>query len=148
MKKVIRSVAFVALMGIMLVPALSFADGELASGSIKKTGLTLEHWKNSSRAEQRAFLLGYLMAQKGAFEWQGEKKLPVNRSLAGPWVRGLDGMSFTQICDNLDAYIEQNPNNLDEHVLVVLGRMYVRPNLTPAELKEITIQYNKVRSDR
>ena len=148
MRKVIRSVAFVALMGIMLVPALSFADGELASGSIKKTGLTLEHWKNSSRAEQKAFLYGFLTAWKGAVEWQGEKKLPVNRSLAGPWVKALDGVSYEQICDSLDAYIEQNPNDMDENVLVVLGRMYMRPNLTPAELKAMAAHYDKIRSDR
>lgn len=146
MRKIIRSAVFLALMGLLFVHQAKAA--EAGGDSVNKHSFTLTHWKYSSQSEQRAFIMGFIAALDMERMWQGDKPQPVGKSLVGVWTRGLNGLSYPEVCDAVNAYIEQNPDKMDEDVLKVLAGIYVRPKMTPAECKEAGDHYVKIHGGR
>ena len=151
MSKNIRLTAFLALVSLLLA-SQPFAAPSPAAGETDTQrppfSLTMEHWKYSSKSEKMAFLFGFLSALEMEKEWQGGLLLPINKSTVGSWAKGLEGLTLDQIRENLDSYVEQNPDKKDTQVLLVLGLMYVRPKLTPIELKEAADHYAKIHGER
>lgn len=150
MKRTLRSLSFMVLGGLLLiVPRTGFAaDAPVAESDILSLpSVTLSHWKNSSKSERMAFLLGFLTAIEMEKEWQGKKGLPISMSTTRSWVKGLEGINIEQIDKGLDRYIAQHPDEMDAPVLRVLGVMYVRPKLTPVERKDAAERYKQISQD-
>lgn len=150
MRKIIRSAVFFALMGLLLASQSAFAASSIATGEVASQypSFTMDHWKHSGKDEKMGFLFGFLSALEMEKEWQGGKFLPISKSTVGSWVKGLSGMTLDQIRESLDSYIEQNPDKKDVNVLEVLGLMFVRPKMTPAERKEAGDHYAKIHGGR
>lgn len=152
MRKFTRPILFLALAGLLFAPQAGLAASSRAEGAAETRSsypsFTMEHWKYSSKEEKMAFLFGFLSALEMEKEWQRGKFLPISKSTVGSWIKGLDGMTLDQIRESLDAYLEQNPDKKGMNVIEVLGRMYVRPKMTPAERKEAADHYARVRGDR
>ena len=146
MRKSIRSTMFLALMGLLLVPTAGVAASSIATGKVETSypSFTMDHWKHSGKDEKMAFLFGFLSALEMEKEWQAGKPQPISKSTVSSWVRGLSGMTIDQMRESLDSYIEQNPDKKDANVIEVLGVMYVRPKLTPAERKEAADHYARI----
>lgn len=132
--------AFVAAIG------LSFAYGAPINANMNLVGqgqkasglppLTLQHWQESAKNEKLAFLFGVASMIELEKEWQGDNPLPLSKSLNHTWVRGLAGVSLTDMLASLDNYAKENPSLAQMHVMEALGRIYVRPKLTEAEIKQ------------
>lgn len=110
--------------------------------------LTLKHWQASSENEKMAFLLGLASFLELERWWQHDQPLPVSRSITQSWVKGLAGTTLGQMATALDSYVEKYPDRLDEPVLKVLGRMYVRAAMSPAEKKEAGDRFEQIRRSR
>jgi len=104
--------------------------------AISCPAVTLDHWRNSSRDEKLAFLFGFASLLEMEKEWQGNRPLPIKQSIIGSWIRGLDGVTLGQMSDAIDAYATRHPDQMELSVLEVLGGLYVRPNMTQAEMVE------------
>lgn len=150
MRKIIWSAMCLALVSLLLAPQAGVAASSIATGEVTAPypSFSMEHWKNSGKDEKMAFLFGFLSALEMEKEWQGGKFLPISKSTVGSWIKGLSGMTLDQIRESLDSYIEQNPEKKDANVLEVLGLMYVRPKMTPAERKEAGDHYAKIHGAR
>ena len=146
MRKIIWSTAVLALMGLFLIPLGRVAEAK--DEALSSHSLTLSHWKYSSESEQRAFLMGFISALGMEKMWQADKPQPIEKSLVGVWARGLDGLSYPEICRTLNEYITQHPEQMDEDVMKVLADIYVRPKMTQDERKEASAHYAKIRGER
>ncbi|MDL2279220.1 hypothetical protein LJC15_00965 [Desulfovibrio sp. OttesenSCG-928-G11] len=139
--------AALAIGGLCAVPQTASADLSGVS-AVSCPVLTLKHWQASTEKEKMAFLLGLASFLELERWWQHDQPLPVSRSITQSWVKGLAGTTLGQMATALDAYVEKHPDRLDEPVLKVLGRMYVRAALSPAEKKEAGDRYEQIRRSR
>lgn len=93
----------------------------------------LKDWQASSQGEKYAFLIGFLSMVELECAWQGKTPLPVERSTADAWVRGLSDVTLRDMANTVERYIAENPRDMDMSVVEVLGKAYVRPKLTKEE---------------
>ena len=108
-------------------------SGDSVSSAPGLSAVQLKHWKNSSTAERRAFLMGFISMAQLEYAWQGKNALPVEQSTAATWMRGLAGVTIPQMDAALNSYIDKYPNAMERTVIETLGRIYVRPKLTDKE---------------
>ena len=153
MQKSLRFFSLFAAMGaVALLAALFPAGPARASETLAKVEavscpiVKMEHWRNSSRDEKLAFLFGFSSLLELEKEWQGSKPLPIKQSIVGSWVRGLDGVTLGQMCDAIDRYAAQHPEEGAISVLEVLGSIYVRPKMTQAEIAAGEKRAREIRS--
>lgn len=140
--------AFAVLL-LLCGPGLQSARADLADVSaVSCPVLTLKHWQASSDNEKMAFLLGLASMLELERWWQNDQPLPISSSITQSWVRGLAGKTLGQMAAALDDYVAKHPDRLDESVLRTLGRMYVRPVLSPAEKKDAGDRYEQIRNRR
>lgn len=139
----------VAMGALAVLPATSSAADTLESVSAVSCPLvTMKHWKASDRDEKLAFLFGFASMLEMEKEWQGGKPLPIDKSIAPSWVRGLSGKTLGQLCDALDEYAAKYPDALEISVVEVLGRLYVAPQLTATEKKVAGAHYRQLVRNR
>lgn len=155
MKKRSQLAAVLALIGLMAIGGLAVApetdaaqNGLADVSAVSCPVVAMKHWQASSRQEKLAFLFGLASMLELERSWQQGQELPVDRSINQSWVRGFAGKTIGDIADALDAYAANNPDKQDEPVLRALGRMYVRPALTPAELKAAGDRYERIKRSR
>lgn len=139
--------AALALGGLFLSPAPGKADLSRAS-AVSCPVVKLKHWQASGQNEKLAFLFGFATMLELERDWQHGQALPISRSINQSWVKGLSGKTLGDIAGAIDAYVEKHPDRLEEPVLKVIGRMYVRPALSPAERREAGDRYEQIRKGR
>jgi len=91
--------------------------------------VTLQHWKDSSKDARYGFLIGFISAIEMEKQWQGKKPLKLEQSLNHSWVKGFEGVTLKDICDNIDAYIAANPDNLQLSLVEYLWYAYAQPRV-------------------
>ena len=109
--------------------------------------ITLDIWKNSTDQERRAFLMGLVSMLEMENAWQGKNPLPIEQSIVPTWVRGLSGVTIPDMDNALNDYLVKNPKAGDRSVLMVLGRLYVRPKLTHDERDSAAKRYDVLKAD-
>lgn len=102
--------------------------------------VTLGHWKDASKDARYGFLIGFTSAIEMEKQWQGKKPLRLEHSLNHSWVKGFDGVTLTNIYDNINAYVEANPDNLQLSLVEYLWYAYAQP-----QVKE-KVSQNKLKS--
>ncbi len=135
-------------MGVLLLsPGASGAADTLskAGSAVSCPSVTLQNWKDSTKQEKLAFLLGFATMLEIEKEWQGEAPLPIEQSINGSWVRGLTGQTLDQLAAALDLYVTEHPDQQDRNVVSVLGALYVRPALTPQEKERAAAHYRQIK---
>lgn len=153
MTKIFRPALIAAFIGALLVPCLygtsSQARSAIASQeAMSLPSLTLQAWQVSAKNEKMAFLFGLATMIELEKEWQGANPLPISRSLNESWVRGLDGVPLGTMCAAVDKYITDHPSFSQMSVLEALGRIYVRPKLTDAELRQAADKARNIKMSR
>lgn len=136
--------AFV-LSGLFASPAVSHASNAEKISAVGVPVLQMKHWARSSQDEKLAFLFGFASLLELEKEWQGAKPLPLNQSIVGSWVRGLDGVTLGQMARALDKYAKENPDDLSRPVVEVMGITYVRPKLSEAELARAAKKVDQIK---
>lgn len=123
-------------LGLFMVCASSFAQEARSTDKpvVAFKGPQLKDWQNASENERYSFLVGVVTMFEAEREWQSPKMLPVRQSAIGLWAKGLMGVTFKDMHDAINAYIVENPGDMDEQVLIVLGRIYVRPAITEQDM--------------
>ena len=147
----VRTALFALFMCLFLLPQTGWADDEASPPSKSSSGdptLSMNRWKHSSPAEQKAFLFGFVAAIEMETAWQGDNSLPIGKSIAPSWKKGLSGVSISEMSEALDRYADQHPEKLDKHVLGVLASLFVRPKLSPDERKEAKERHRQIRQNR
>ncbi len=125
------------LLGSVPVQGIAAEPSEVANvEAVHCPPLTLKDWVASSSQEQYAFLFGFVTMLEMEKEWQGEKPLPLSRSLVHSWVNGLAGVTLREMHKTIEDYIVAHPEDQTRNVVEVLGHAYVRPKLTPAMREE------------
>lgn len=137
-------------LGLFMVCASSFAQ---EADSMEKTVVSfkapqLKDWQNAAENERYAFLVGVVTMFEAEREWQGPKALPITQSTVGLWAKGLVGVTFKDMHDAIDAYIAENPGDMDEQVLTVLGRVYVRPGMSDRQLDQARAKVAEIEKQR
>ncbi|MCL1887184.1 MAG: hypothetical protein FWG01_04565 [Betaproteobacteria bacterium] len=89
--------------------------------------VTLQHWKDGSPDARYGFLIGFTSAVEMEKQWQGKKPLKMEYSLNRTWAKGFDGVTLKNIYDNINAYIEANPDNLKLPLVEYLWYAYAQP---------------------
>jgi hypothetical protein len=155
MRKFAQSIAIAALVGAVSLGCLAAAPQaraertELADVSaVNCPVVRLNHWQASTRTEKLAFLFGLVSMLELERHWQQGQPLPIERSINQSWVKGFTGKTLGEIADALDDFAAKNPDRLEMPVLVAIGRLYVRPSLTPAERKAAGDRYEQIRGRR
>lgn len=139
-----------AALVLFAFPATSMArKGLPAQGSVSSPPLpviTLDVWKNSTDQERRAFLMGVVTVLEMESAWQGKNSLPIEQSIVPTWVRGLSGVTIPEMDNALNEYMLKNPKAGDRSVLMVLGRLYVRPKLSQTERDAAAKHYDALKA--
>lgn len=155
MMKKVRVLLIIGLIGAFGVIGLaghpgqaSAAEGLDRAEAVNCPVVRLENWRNSPRNEKLAFLFGLATMLELEKEWQHNKPLPIKQSVVGSWVRGLDGVTLGQMCDALDKYVAQHPDQLERSVLETLGSIYVRPKMTQVEISAAAKRAEEIRASR
>lgn len=112
--------------------------------AVECPAVKLKHWQNSPEQERYAFLFGFVTMIEVEREWQGAKPLPANRSTVGGWVRGLSGVTLKAMDAALEQYIANNPDKLEMPVVEALGRIYVRPAMTEADMSKARERWSEI----
>lgn len=150
--RIIFSLAAAALLALCLPAAAGARDivkttngGEAAA--VHFPAVRLKNWKDSSIQERYAFLTGFVSMLEVERVWQGKQVLPITKSTVNTWMRGLSGATIKDMDDALNKYIADNPQNLDRPVVEILGRIYVRPELTKDEQRLAGDRFEKIKAD-
>lgn len=118
----------------ILAQTSATAAPEAAAPSGKEWRMaTGEHWLQASSAEQRAYVMGILNLAMVEYQLSGDK--PKHRTTVTKLVKGLDGMTLTQIVDAVDAYYKANPDKQQTPVVEVIWFQMVVPKVGPAKIK-------------
>lgn len=128
-------IVFLVLLAAVMLSVPAMADTMANRSQAASNGVTLGVWKDSSPAEQYAFLLGMMTMVELEKNWQGDDAPPLRDSLISSWSLGLCDLTFKQIADTVNEYIAQNPGDTDRQVVEVLWFKLVQPKLTAAETK-------------
>ena len=94
--------------------------------------VALRHWKASSERERYAYLIGFMNMLEFEKEWRIRyyKDLPPTQgSSVGSWVKGLEGVSWKTVYDSIEAYIADNPNDMNLSLIEMLWYKFVHPAL-------------------
>ncbi|MDL2284777.1 hypothetical protein LJC19_06525 [Oxalobacter sp. OttesenSCG-928-P03] len=91
--------------------------------------VTLQHWKDGSKDARYGFLIGFTSAIEMEKQWQGKKPLKLEQSLINTWVRGFDGVTLKNIYDNIESYIQANPDNMQLSLVEYLWYVYAQPQV-------------------
>ncbi|MDR0339077.1 MAG: hypothetical protein LBH65_02235 [Desulfovibrio sp.] len=146
--KISTVAAFLVVMclgGVMSAPGKAGTENELSTvRAVECPVVLLKHWRASSDEEKLAFLFGLASMLELERGWQGTAPLPVSRSMAACWGRGLAGVTLGDMAGALDKYAVEHPDQLEEPVLKVLGQMYVSPSLTAAERREAGQRHRQI----
>lgn len=121
------------------------ADTSNQAQTVRIPPVTLKDWQESPKGERFAFLIGFLSFLEEERAWQGAKALPVGKSTVGVWFKGLSDVPLRDMTATVDAYIAEHPDKMNKSVLEVLGRAYVRPNLSKEEKKIAESHYKKLK---
>ncbi len=103
--------------------SLFFVNQAMASQHAGKENSTapvvnLQTWEASTPAERYAFLVGVVNILELEKEWQGRTGiLPMQQSLVGSWVKGLDGVTLKTMHDRVNDYFAKNPTKMDKLVV-------------------------------
>lgn len=110
--------------------------------------VTLKSWSESSQDSRYSFLFGFITALEMEKQWQGDKPLPLEKSLNHSWVEGLKGATLTEIYSNVNAYIEKNPSDLERPLVEYLWYAYAQPKVVEKVGKEKNKRIHKLQSGR
>ena len=153
MMKKLRVLMIIGLVGAFGVTDLAAYPGQASAAealagvnAVNCPVVRLDNWRNSPRNEKLAFLFGFATLLELEKEWQHNKPLPIKQSVVGSWVRGLDGVTLGQMCDALDKYVAQHPEQLERSVLEALGSIYVRPKMTQSEISAAAKRAEEIRA--
>ena len=137
-------------LGLFMACASSFAQeaDSMDQDVVSFKAPQLKDWKNAPESERYAFLVGVVTMFEAEREWQGPKALPIKQSTIGLWAKGLVGVTFKDMHNAIDAYIAENPNDMDEQVLTILGRIYVRPTMDDREIAQARAKVAEIEKQR
>lgn len=151
MRTILRISLALVLAGVVTLGAAALyaskseASEKLAQApAVSCPSLLLKHWKASSQDEKLAFLFGVVTMLEMEKEWQAGAPLAISSSITPSWVRGLSGQSLGDLREALDSYVAQNPDKMEESVMLALGRLFVVPKLTQAEKAEARLHYRQI----
>lgn len=130
---------------LVIVFGFSFNAVAQPSHELAAPVVTLQNWQDSTQNERAAFLIGFMSMVDIERVWQGTPGLSPAQSTAGMWVKGLKGVSLTQLMITVNEYVKANPASMDESVLEVIGKTYVGPKLGEAEKKAASARYNAIK---
>ena len=120
------------------ITAIQAADSKNVSSKFEKAEVVeapyvaLRHWKASSEWERYAYLIGFMNMLEFEKEWRiryYKDMPPMQGSSIGSWVKGLEGMTWKTVYDSIEAYIADNPNDMNLSLIEMLWYKFVHPAL-------------------
>ena len=115
-------IRYVKISATALAVALALALGTVASAQGKDAPFaTGEQWVNASRSGKLGYLLGIANVLEVEQALQVDNPPAENASMVPVMIRGLEGMTLTQVMEALDRWYAANPNELKQPVLHTIG---------------------------
>ncbi len=110
------------LASICMAMLLVCAIGAHTASAYEVPMATGHDWIESTDREKGAFLLGMATIIEVEQAVQGPEPEFADHTLIDTWTKGLSPYTITELRKKLDAYYENNPNDLDKPVIEVLWR--------------------------
>ncbi|TVM18239.1 hypothetical protein DPQ33_05650 [Oceanidesulfovibrio indonesiensis] len=96
--------------------------GALSASAYEVPMATGHDWVASTDREKGAFLLGIATIIEVEQAVQGTDPEFAEHTLIDTWTKGLSPFTLTELREQIDAYYEGNPDNLETPVIEVLWR--------------------------